>query len=284
MTVRITAALSLTIAVLASATGAFAAREVLTKPEAKCQQTVAKQLAKIVTKRTACILKCDKKTPQDATCLPPYGGTTLECLQKIDAKALEALAAKCVSDGSDTDSCPECYEAGTAVCADVSANVDLLEMGVDAVADEIFCDDGGSGDDLSKTESKCRRAFAPALAKYVATSAGCYAKCVKREAKGKTDGTCDPVPTDTKTYACLLKGSNKLLATVGKKCPDQPECMTAPFFLIGATTSAINMAADLLAVCPVCGDGITESGEACDPPGATTCNGGAMCTAQCTCP
>lgn len=214
----------------------------------------------------------------------PYGGKTLACVQKVDDKVQATLSTKCVSDGTADDSCPECYENALGSCTDAIASAGLLDLGIDQLVDEIFCDDSGSGDQLSKVESKCRQTLAAALAKMAATADGCYAKCVKREAKGKTDGSCDPVADDTKTAACLTKAHDKAVTAIDKKCSDRPDCMSNPAFFVAATTGTINETATILAVCPVCGDSIKEAGEDCDPPGATSCPAAATCTAQCTCP
>jgi hypothetical protein len=87
-----------------------------TKEEAKCEDTAAKELSKLVKGINKCYDKCDKnalngKIPFDA-CAPTLGATppltdqaTIDCLTKISTKEAEKIDKKC----GDVGASPACW-------------------------------------------------------------------------------------------------------------------------------------------------------------------------------
>jgi hypothetical protein len=278
---------------LAAYAPALALPEALTKPEIGCQSAVNKALPAYGKARTGCIAKCQKKTPNSAECGAPFGGKTLECVQKADAKLASILAKKCPSAGNDDDACLECYEELGGQCSAfgglVTAKAIALTDGIAAVA---FCNDTGSPDGLTKAEAKCQNATAAGYAKFASAATKCEASCLANERKGKTDGTCNPeallfLSGDSKTVTCLFKAFANLGKATAKCAPpgDLPECMAGETLFSDVTEALSDIGGDV-AVCPAeCGDTYVQGVEACDPPGSTfQCPGSATCTAQCTCP
>src|SRR5262245_6506431 len=79
-----------------------------TPDECTCQQNTGKAQGKFAYAKAKCIVKCEKgeragRNP-GSDCDPPYGGTTAECVNKAEAKAV-AKETKCRD-------CPECYTGG----------------------------------------------------------------------------------------------------------------------------------------------------------------------------
>src|SRR5262249_31523922 len=150
--------------VLVARSSALALPEALTKVEIACQTTTAKALSKYGKGRTACAASCQKKTPLSADCSAPFGGKTLECVQKADDKLAAALAKKCQSSGNDEDSCPECYEELNGTCTAFGAAMKARAIQLtDDVPNTVFCDDSGSADGLTKAEAKCQKALVAGL-------------------------------------------------------------------------------------------------------------------------
>ena len=280
--------LALAAVLLAHAPG-LAVPEPLTKTEIGCQAAFNKALPAYGKARTACVASCQKKTPLSADCTAPFGGKTLECVQKADAKLASVFAKKCPSAGTDEDTCPECYEGLGGTCAGFATRVtDKTVDLTDEIANVSFCDDSGSPDGLTKAEAKCQKATALGYAAFAAAASKCEAACLKSERKGKTDATCNPqallfLGGDSKTSTCVFKAFGKL-GVVGTKCVDRPECLNdGPLFSL-VTDSLAEIGGDV-AVCPAeCGDGYANGDEACDPPNSFSCAGGAQCSPTCTCP
>lgn len=264
--------------------------EALSKTEIACQNATNKALPAYTKARTGCIAGCEKKTPNSSDCAAPFGGKTLTCVQKADAKLAAVLAKKCTSAGNDDDTCPECYEELDGTCAAFGTGVTAKSIALsDDVTNTIFCDDSGSLDGLTKGEAKCQKTVLKAMTAFVSTAGKCATNCLKAERKNKTDGTCNPAAFlflngDTKTVNCLAKAFFKLLAAPGK-CAETPECLDA-FSLITRVEEGLADVGGDVAVCPAqCGDTFTQGTEECDPPSSVDeCPGNAACTAQCTCP
>jgi hypothetical protein len=283
------------VALLALGHSAFALLEPLSKTEVTCQSTTAKALGKYGKARTSCVAKCQKKTPLSTDCTAPFANKTLECVQKADTKLAGLLAKKCQSDGTDEDSCPECYEELHGTCAgfDTAVTTDTITL-TDALTSLVFCDDTGSPDGLTKAEAKCQAGLVSAVANFVSGTSACVTKCLKNERKGKTDGTCNPqaligLNGDTKTLECLFKAFAKLSKSETKCEPpngDAPDCLTDTSALLDLVQIGITAIGIEVDVCPAqCGDEFKQLLEECDPPGSIgQCPSNAMCSAQCTCP
>jgi hypothetical protein len=291
---RTVACLVALAAVLAVRDSVFALPEALTKAEIGCQAATNKALPAYGKARTACVAGCQKKTPLAPDCSAPFGGKTLECVQKADAKLAALLAKKCTSDGSDEDACPECYEQLNGSCAAFGTAVTTESIALtDDVTSTVFCDDSGSPDGLTKAEAKCQKAVVKGMTAFVASATKCATACLKNERKGKTNGTCNPaaflfLTGDEKTVACLFKAFFKLSAATSKcEAPagDTPECLTDLSGLFTRVENGLSEVGGDVNVCPAqCGDEFTQGLEQCDPPGSVgTCPGNAACSAQCTC-
>jgi hypothetical protein len=283
------------VVLFVSPTPVRALPEALTKTEIGCQASVNKALPAYGKARTACVAGCQKKTPLSSDCTVPFGGKTLECVQKADAKLAAALAKKCTSDGSDDDSCPECWEQLSGSCAAFGNAVTAKSIALtDDITSTVFCNDSGSPDGLSKAEAKCQKALVGGMAAFVAGATKCATACLKNERKGKTDGTCNPagflfLSGDSKTVACLFKPFFKL-TKAEEKCSapagDAPECLTDLSGLFSRVEDGLSKLGGDVNVCPAeCGDGFVQGLEQCDPPGNVgQCPGAAVCTSQCACP
>jgi hypothetical protein len=290
MTVRPLAVLLPLLVVIALAGPAFALPEALSKTEIACQNATNKALPAYGKARTTCIASCQKKTPNASDCAAPFGGKTLECVQKADAKLAALIAKKCPSAGSDDDACPECYEELSGSCSAFGTRVTAKAIALtDDIATIAFCNDTASPDGLTKGEAKCEKAIALGYQAFIAAASKCATSCLKSERKAKTDGTCNPasflfLSGDSKTVACLFKAFGKL-GGVDKKCADRPECLDDSSLFSLVTDELSDVGSDV-AVCPAqCGDGFTQGNEECDPPSSTDeCPGNGACTAQCTCP
>lgn len=280
---------------LALVPAAFAQPEVLSKTEIACQATTNKALPAYSKARTGCIATCQKKTPLAPDCTAPFANKTLECVQKADAKLASVLAKKCLSDGSEEDACPECYEQLNGTCAAFDAAVTAKSIALaDDVTSTIFCNDSGSGDGLTKAEAKCQKSLVKGMTAFVGSATKCATTCLKNERKGKTNGSCNPagflnLNGDEKTVACLFKAFLKL-SVAESKCQapagDTPECLTDISGLFSRVQDGLIDVGGDVAVCPAqCGDTFVQGLEECDPPSSIgTCPGNAACTAQCTCP
>lgn len=274
---------------------ALALPEALSKTEVGCQATINKALPAYGKARTACIASCEKKTPHSADCRAPFGGKTLECVQKALTKVATAITKKCTSSGNDDDSCPECFESisgtcdafGTAMTAKATALTDDLTS-------TVLCDDSASPDGLTKAEAKCQKTLIAAMTKFVASATKCATNCLKNERKGKTDGSCNPagflnLAGDSKTVQCVAFKAFFKLSAATTKCEapegDAPECMPDTFTIFDHVKDALVDIGGNVNVCPtVCGDGYVQGVEACDPPGfAVQCPVTFTCSSQCTC-
>ena len=292
---RLVVVLMVLALVLASRGAALALPEALTKAEIGCQGAFNKGLPAYGKARAGCVAKCQKKTPLSADCTAPFGGKTLECVQKADAKLASLLAKKCTSGGNDEDTCPECYEALGGTCSAFGNEVTIRSIAItDDINTTVFCNDSGSPDGLTKLEAKCQKTLVSAFASFVSSATKCVTGCLKNERKGKTDGSCNPAALenlngDSKAGACLFKAFFKLLLATEKCNPpkgETPECLTdLSGLLTRVQDSLVDVGGDVN-VCPAeCGDSFVQGTEQCDPPGTTfQCPGSGTCSAQCTCP
>lgn len=292
---RVVAGFVLLAILLAGRASVFALPEALTKAEIACQAATNKALPLYGKARTACVAKCQKKTPLSPDCTVPFGNKTLECVQKADGKLAGLLAKKCQSTGNDDDACPECYEELSGTCAAFGTALTARSIVLsDDITDTIFCNDSGSPDGLTKAEAKCQKALVSGLAAFVTSATKCATNCLKNERKAKTDGSCNPegflsLSGDTKTVTCLFKTFFKLVAAMDKcQAPagDSPECLTDLSGLITRVQEELSDVGGDVVVCPAqCGDGFAQGLEACDPPGSFgVCAGNVACGAQCNCP
>jgi hypothetical protein len=288
------ACVSTTLAVLAAFSvlphPAVAAGEALTKVEIACQRATGKALGAYAKARVACVAKCEKKSPLAAECLEPFANGTLTCVQKARTKLAALLAKKCVSSGSEEDSCPECYEEVSGNCAALGAAATAKTVALtNGLTGGIFCDDSGSPDGLTKVEAKCQGALLKSLTGFVPTAVGCVGKCLANERKGKTDGTCNPQAFlsfggDSRTLQCLQNPLVKIFVALQTKCQDAPECMSNALSLLDMLQVGLSDIGGAIMVCPAqCGDGYLQGLEECESPGTNSCPGNAGCSAQCTC-
>lgn len=212
-------------AALAVVTLAAAASAQLTREEHACQQAVSKQAGTFLGKKIKCLVACDKRAlggkvpPGD--CLPPFAGATAACVAKAEVKALEGMLKKCGAD------CPECYAGGGDCGLHAGALVGGIEQRVDLVVPVVVCDDTGSPDGLTRDEGKVRQKVALVVAKFIAGSEKCLAKCRKREAAGTIDpgGCVANAETDPTTIGCLVEVGTTALEFLEDPELDTPECL-----------------------------------------------------------
>jgi len=210
----LTAAVSLALGGIASASGT------LTAAELKCQAGTSKTLAKFVGSKAKCASKCignaGKAVEPYSDCYAPYGGATLTCiadpLKGAEAKATASIAKACAVD------CPECYTAQYGGCAagQYPANrVGVIENQVDSFGPGVFCNQPGS----SAGETKCELNTAKVLSKLVGSVDKCYDKCEANAFKGLFAASqCDPPAADAATATCVSTADGKAVAAVDKLC------------------------------------------------------------------
>jgi hypothetical protein len=108
-----------------------------TKQEAKCEDTVAKGLAKFLGVKAKCYQKCvtmefKGKIPPNGCAAPsPSDLATQECIMKAETKVAEAIDKVCVTVPGN----PPCYSPGMTGAGWAA----LGETGVDGAAPAIFC-------------------------------------------------------------------------------------------------------------------------------------------------
>ena len=180
--------------------------------EHACQQAASKQSGALVGKRIKCLVACDKQALKGKApaidCLPPFGGTTLACVDTARTKALDGIAKRCARLPGVLRGRRLRDVRRPTLIADVRAGE------IDVVAPFVRCDDGASPDGLTTTrgegppEGRARRRQSSC-----ASSEKCVAKCRKAEAAGKVPaGACvHLVGSDPKTIECLIKVGDKAL-------------------------------------------------------------------------
>jgi hypothetical protein len=206
----------------------------ITDDEAKCQQGASLGLAKFVKKKWQCIVRCERRASNGlidpSECVPPYLGETetADCIHNVAvSKATDQFGAKCTKD------CPECYAGG--VCsAFADTKIAELENQVDVLKGLIYCDDSGSPDGLTGPEARCQKKVALILRNFGFNKMRCLRKCRKREHKGRTKGSCDPLDlgddllADANTKRCVDRQTAKAAILIDRKCRvpagDFPEC------------------------------------------------------------
>ena len=192
-----------------------------------------KYAAKFIAAKNKCVAKCLqyfwKGIGSESDCLPPYSGTTLQCivddvtLGGVENKFQLALEKACVS-GPGAD-CPECYAGG---CASPHPEDTVLtfEGMWDSFVPGTYCERAGA----TKYEQRCQLYTAKALTKQFDQEQKCYTKCFRNARSGGDVSTCLSPPTDVAAIACLAKAKGKSVAVIDKYCNDAlysdsvPEC------------------------------------------------------------
>jgi hypothetical protein len=207
------------------------------KDALKCQTGQSKTVAKFVSKKAKCGMKClatARKTSGPYTgCQPPgyTDPTTNACifdpLKGAEAKALAGVAKGCAKD------CPDCYADDVpSNCPDGAGFVANAETQVDTFGPLVFCLEAG-GLTPTKEQAKCEDGVAKALVKFVSSFGKAVAKCVTNDFNGKIpDGSCTfsgtpPTVPDAATQAALDKAQGKAVASIDKVCvtvPGNPPC------------------------------------------------------------
>ncbi len=151
--------------------------------------------------------------------MPPYAGDTASCVLRAEGKVVSRESA-CLD-------CPECYSGGDCP-ADAVARIPGLEGIVDTLEPSVFCDDSGSTDGLTVTESRCQQKTAAYLGKLSNGTLKCLTACRKKEFKGAIPaGSCTPPVSDPRTITCLSKIETRTAASIDRAClADPPECYT----------------------------------------------------------
>lgn len=229
---RIGVGLALVCTIVGSAQAQISAD--LSLDEAKCQVNTTFAVWKSVYAKAKCIISCEQKARRGggnaAECLAPFGGETLACVQATAAKGEDGERKKCAKD------CPECFTGGDCN-ADATARVGRAAAHVDTIASQVYCDDSGSPDGVTKAEGKCQDTTARSLTKYAYGKLKCIGKCRRGEFAGKIPaGNCElPTPFDPKTVECIAGTAGRARTTIDKFCEvsvkpdaDEPECGLYP--------------------------------------------------------
>jgi hypothetical protein len=184
--------------------------------ELKCETSASKVVAKFIKSKGKCTQKCwsAERKGETVDCDPAGGrdATTQACIDAAEQKSLDGQAKKCTAD------CPECYSGGNCP-SNAQTKTNTAEGLFDGQDPGLHCNNTGVSDD----EAKCQASASKSLTKYVGALSKCSQKCKTNEAKGTTDGTCDPTPGpvgDTATQACISAADTKCVDGVNKKCAD----------------------------------------------------------------
>ena len=281
------------------------------KAQLKCETTTGKALSTLAVVHASCTRTClaagRKRSHTYTGCFAPLAGAAQVCIHDPEkgavAKARRAVAKAC-SALPGSDACPACYPTTTCATGDpfvADANAYLA-----ALAPDVHCVESGSRAPAvaappatpTKREAKCEDGLSKALGKLVGATTKCYAACNARSFRGKiTPESCQPPsPGDAKTRACLDKARNTAVGAVDKACfrgrALAPSCYDGsalrPTSALGWVTrieTVLHARAAAITCLLPCGNGITDLGEACDPPGSIAqCAGRATCSSSCQCP
>jgi hypothetical protein len=200
-----------------------------TTAEFKCEAAVSKNGAKFVAAKAKCVDKCltafwkTGSTTPESDCLPPYGGTTYECIvtnplkpgKSAEEKFALAIKKACDPATKPGTECPSCYGGDCSDSGFATNQVQNIEGQVDSFVPGVACERTGA----DKFEQKCQKGTAKALVKQVGSVVKCYDKCKANEFKGTvTAGTCNPPASDPATQACVAKGNTKAIGAIDKIC------------------------------------------------------------------
>lgn len=252
-----------------------------TRDEQRCQDAVSRALGQFLRRKATCVAKCDKAQFGDAfslaDCLPPFGGATAACIARAETKARDRMTRKCIDPiARGQDSCPECY-AGADCATFRDSQVAQAAAAFDSVLPLVFC----SGSFPLAPQARCRQRVLRALGTLAAATAKCLAKCRAAEFQGKTDGSCDSGSvTDAKTRACIDRAAAKAAKKIANRaCSLYPiPCLLAFLPNIQASVEAAVDQLDDATQCEpaVCGNGVLDPSEECDPPADGACPGACL--------
>lgn len=212
-----------------------------TKDEAKCQQAVGKSLGKEVAAHAKCIAKCAAgfaggRIASFGECAPPYGGATAVCVERVLAKSMAGIVARCADDATGKASCPTCYGGPGADCrlpggfgawgqgayGPVQGARAVLESWVFL---GVFCGDVTTD---TAAQATCRQAAMMGIGKLWGALDKCTARCRDAQWKGKSPandamGVCTSTgasfpPTDAATAACFAKAIAKFQSGYAAAC------------------------------------------------------------------
>jgi hypothetical protein len=229
------------LVLVAAATIGFPATPVLaqtdiTRDEYICGSNVAKTMARFIVKKSACVQRCvanGRKTfGPFGDCFAPFGGTTAACIldptRGAEEKARTAIGRRCAAD------CPECFSAsvctnGEPFVTNVSIQLDLLSSFF------VYCVES-NGDTVSPAETACEDAVARAVSKHAASRIRCYTRCFAKilgrscptcKSGQLPEGSCDPLPSDPSSAACIARAEAKAVAAIDAACSNlgaNPAC------------------------------------------------------------
>jgi hypothetical protein len=209
--------------------------------EFKCQVGATKASVKFVGAKSKCVQKClagfwKGTIVSDSDCLPPYGGTTAECIvtnplkpgKSAEEKFAAAIKKACDAATKVGTDCPECapYNGDCSDAGFATNQVQNIEGQVDSFVPGVGCERANA----TKEEQKCQTGTAKALTKQVGAVTKCYDKCKANARKGliADPATCDPPSGDQATIDCVQKGFDKAALGVDKACAapagNKPDC------------------------------------------------------------
>jgi hypothetical protein len=219
---------------LASTAGAqVPAPPAVNDAEFKCMVSSAKAEGKFAVTKAKCISKCFllawKGAGPFSDCMPPYGGSTAQCifdstyfLKGAENKFELAMKKYCVI-ASYAD-CPECYEGGDCASA-ISDRVQERENILDSFVPGVFCETTGA----LPEEIRCQYQTEKSLTRYYALSLNCYSKCFSdARGNGLPMEDCLPPIANSRWYGCLTSVRAKAEASIHKYCHDTSTPLAAP--------------------------------------------------------
>jgi len=209
--------------------------------EFKCMANTSKATAKFWGSKTKCVSRCfvhfwDDLVPE-SDCMPPYGGTTAQCIadavtfaKGAEDKFAYAIRKQCDAALKPATECPGCYDGGDCSLTGFAGDqVQNIENQVDSFVPGMFCERA----DAFILEQRCQLTTAKWVAKYMGLAGKCYDKCNKNARKGLIPfGDCAPPPADVPTAECLMIAEAKTVYYIDHDChapPSIPDNCGAPY-------------------------------------------------------
>jgi hypothetical protein len=217
----------------------------LTRAEEACQRAAGPATDRVGAARARCVLRCERKALRGrvdpSACLPPYDARVGTCIDAAGKRARASIARACRAD------CPECYLGGDCT-AFGSGAVDVTGQVVDDLVKRVLCTDAAP---VPSAAERCRLVVGHVLAEAAVRMGRCFVRCRRDEEHGRLPpAACTSVPLPVRTRACLAGITNGANATITRKCPALPPCLTPASALMSALLTQISTDYESFLFCP----------------------------------
>ena len=251
----------------------------LTPEKAGCQQTLARAQVRSWGTAIDCLVECAEMRRSDPTVVC----SAEACLEAGRAKTEARVARRCGG-----MACPDCYAGGCPAFPDVA--LDAVRAPAELLIGQLFCDDTGSADGLTRAESRCQDALPREMEQFVAAFRQCIGNCEGDVRSGTIAAGDACLPSnegrrffDARTAACLDRARQRFRTSCSERCADLPDCTPQSFcddvlyhLVLGYPSEKPDLSDVFCLENAFCGDGrVSGPDEECDP----TCPNG-DCTAD----